>query len=60
MAGGEPGEVVGSVSGGCVEAAVIEAAVQVLADGRPRLQTYGLEDSDAVGLTWGGNPAVFV
>ncbi|MEZ0108014.1 xanthine dehydrogenase accessory factor [Catenulispora sp. EB89] len=60
MTGGVPGEVVGSVSGGCVEAAVIEAAAEVLADGRPRLHTYGLEDSDAVGLTCGGTLSVFV
>jgi len=60
MTGGVPGEVVGSVSGGCVEAAVIEAAAEVLADGRPRLHTYGLEDSDSVGLTCGGTLSVFV
>ncbi|MEY9858453.1 xanthine dehydrogenase accessory factor [Catenulispora sp. GAS73] len=60
MTGGVPGEVVGSVSGGCVEAAVIEAAAEVLADGRPRLHTYGLEDSDAVGLTCGGTLSVFI
>lgn len=60
MAGGVPGEVVGSVSGGCVEAAVIEAAAEVVADGRARLATYGLEDSDAVGLTCGGSLAVFI
>jgi xanthine dehydrogenase accessory factor len=60
MAGGVPGEVVGSVSGGCVEAAVIEAAAEVVADGHPRLETYGLEDSDAVGLTCGGSLAVFI
>ena len=60
MAGGVPGEVVGSVSGGCVEAAVIEVAADVVGDGRPRLQTYGLEDSEAVGLTCGGTLSVFV
>jgi xanthine dehydrogenase accessory factor len=60
MAGGVPGEVVGSVSGGCVEAAVIEAASEVLAQGRPRLQTYGLDDAEAVGLTCGGTLSVFI
>jgi xanthine dehydrogenase accessory factor len=60
MAGGVPGEVVGSVSGGCVEAAVIEAAAEVVAEGRARLETYGLEDSDAVGLTCGGSLEVFI
>ncbi|ACU70800.1 protein of unknown function DUF182 [Catenulispora acidiphila DSM 44928] len=60
MAGGVPGDVVGSVSGGCVEASVIEAAADVVAAGRPRLETYGLEDSEAVGLTCGGTLSVFI
>ena len=60
MAGGVPGEVVGSVSGGCVEAAVIETAAEVLADGRARLASYGLEDSDEVGLTCGGTLTVII
>jgi xanthine dehydrogenase accessory factor len=56
------GEVVGSVSGGCVEGAVYELAQEVLADGRPRLVTYGVSDDDAfaVGLTCGGILDVFV
>ncbi|NUP46994.1 MAG: XdhC family protein [Catenulispora sp.] len=60
MPGGTPGEVVGSVSGGCVEAAVIEVAAEVLATGRPRLVSYGLSDAEAVGLTCGGTLTVFV
>ncbi len=50
------GEVVGSVSGGCVEGAVYDLATEVLGDGRPRLASYGISDSDAfsVGLTCGG------
>jgi len=60
MAGGVPGEVVGSVSGGCVEAAVIEAAARVLTDGRPLVETYGLTDAEAVGLTCGGTLTVFI
>ena len=60
MAGGVPGEAVGSVSGGCVEAAVIEAAAEIVAGGRARLETYGLEDADVVGLTCGGSLAVFI
>ena len=60
MAGGVPEEVIGSVSGGCVEAAVIETAVDVLDEGRPRLVTYGLSDADAVGLICGGTLAVFI
>jgi len=50
------GEAVGSVSGGCVEGALYELAGQVLADGAPVLQTYGISDDEAfaVGLTCGG------
>jgi xanthine dehydrogenase accessory factor len=50
------GEVVGSVSGGCVEGAVYELAQEVLRTDEPVLQTYGISDEDAfsVGLTCGG------
>src|SRR6059058_6491438 len=53
---GPDGEAVGSVSGGCVEGAVYELGQQVLADGLPVLQRYGVSDDDAfaVGLTCGG------
>ncbi|MGH3498547.1 MAG: XdhC family protein [Nocardioidaceae bacterium] len=53
---------VGSVSGGCVEGAVYELAQQVVADGAPVLQRYGVSDDDAfaVGLTCGGILDVFV
>src|SRR3954464_12211942 len=53
---GPDGEAVGSVSGGCVEGAVYELGQQVLADGVPVLQRYGVSDEDAfaVGLTCGG------
>ena len=56
------GEVVGSVSGGCVEGAVYELAGQVVADGTPVLVRYGISDDDAfsVGLTCGGILDVFV
>ena len=56
------GEVVGSVSGGCVEGAVYELATQVVADRRPVLERYGVSDDDAfaVGLTCGGILDVFV
>jgi len=54
--------VVGSVSGGCVEGAVYELAQQVMTDGQPVLQRYGVSDDDAfaVGLTCGGVLDVFV
>jgi xanthine dehydrogenase accessory factor len=53
---------VGSVSGGCVEGAVYELAQQVVGDGGPVLQRYGVSDEDAfaVGLTCGGILDVFV
>jgi xanthine dehydrogenase accessory factor len=56
------GEVVGSVSGGCVEGAVYELAQQVCESGQPLLQTYGVSDDAAfdVGLTCGGIIELFV
>lgn len=50
------GTVIGSVSGGCVEAAVYELCVQVLQDGGSVLERFGYSDEDAfaVGLTCGG------
>lgn len=59
---GADGEVVGSVSGGCVEGAVYELGRQVLADGHPVLARYGVSDDDAfaVGLTCGGIIDIFV
>ena len=63
MAVSEAGEVAGSVSGGCVEGAVVTEALEVLAgDGRPRLCTFGYSDDEAfaVGLTCGGTIHVFV
>lgn len=58
----DTGEAVGSVSGGCVEGALYELGQQVLADGSPRYETYGVSDVDAfaVGLTCGGILEVFV
>ena len=58
----DAGEAVGSVSGGCVEGALYELGQEVLADGLPRYETYGVSDDDAyaVGLTCGGILEVFV
>jgi xanthine dehydrogenase accessory factor len=55
------GSVAGSVSGGCVEAAVYELAGEVVQTGRPQLQRYGITDDDAfsVGLTCGGIIDIF-
>lgn len=57
MAVSDDGEVAGSVSGGCVEGAVVTEALDVLAgDGKARLCTFGYSDDEAfaVGLTCGG------
>ncbi len=56
------GLAVGSVSGGCVEGAVYESAVQVLADGAPVLERYGISDDAAfaAGLTCGGTLEVLI
>ena len=50
------GSVLGSLSGGCVEGAVVAAALDVIADQRPRTEHFGYspEDAFAVGLTCGG------
>ena len=63
MAVSADGEVVGSVSGGCVEGAVVSEALEVLAgDGSPRLVSFGYSDDEAfaVGLTCGGTIRVFI
>ena len=63
MAVGPGGEVVGSVSGGCVEGALYDLGSEVLAGERGALlQRYGVSDDDAfaVGLTCGGILDVFV
>ncbi|MCB2132491.1 MAG: XdhC/CoxI family protein, partial [Rhodobacteraceae bacterium] len=56
------GEMMGSVSGGCVEGAVVEEAMAALADGQPRVLTFGVSDDEAfaVGLACGGRISVLV
>ena len=58
----EDGAFVGSVSGGCVEGAVIEEAQAAIADGMPRLLDFGVSDEQAweVGLACGGKIEIFV
>jgi xanthine dehydrogenase accessory factor len=52
----------GSVSGGCVEGAVVEAGQAAMVDGKPRLLTFGVSDNDAwsVGLACGGTVRIYV
>jgi xanthine/CO dehydrogenase XdhC/CoxF family maturation factor len=58
----DEGNFLGSVSGGCVEGAVITDAMDVIEDGRPRMLEFGVADETAwrVGLSCGGRIRVFV
>jgi xanthine dehydrogenase accessory factor len=63
MAVNEHGEVAGSVSGGCVEGAVVSEALAILAGEAPaRIVSFGYSDDDAfaVGLTCGGIVRLFI
>ncbi len=62
MAINQQGEMIGSVSGGCVEGAVVEEAMRVFKTGRPKLLHYGVADETAweVGLACGGSIEIFV
>jgi xanthine dehydrogenase accessory factor len=63
MAVSDDGEVAGSVSGGCVEGAVVEAALEVLGGTRDKgVVTFGYSDDEAfaVGLTCGGTIHLFL
>ncbi len=63
MAVSETGEVAGSVSGGCVEGAVVAEALQILAGDKERgIVSFGFSDDDAfaVGLTCGGTIHLYV
>ncbi|HQQ98374.1 MAG TPA: XdhC family protein, partial [Cyclobacteriaceae bacterium] len=59
---GNDGAMAGSVSGGCVEGAVVKAAKEVMADGKARRLTFGVTDETAwsFGLTCGGSVSVWV
>jgi xanthine dehydrogenase accessory factor len=56
------GDMMGSVSGGCVEGAVVVEAMEALEDGTPRILEYGVSDDEAfaVGLACGGTIRVMV
>jgi xanthine/CO dehydrogenase XdhC/CoxF family maturation factor len=56
------GRFLGSVSGGCVEGAVVEEALDVIASGKPRTLEFGVADETAwkVGLSCGGRIKVYV
>jgi xanthine dehydrogenase accessory factor len=56
------GEIVGSVSGGCVEGAVVAEALAAMADGRLRVLDFGIADEDAfaAGLSCGGQVRILV
>jgi xanthine dehydrogenase accessory factor len=62
MAITDKGQLAGSVSGGCVETAVVLEAQQVLRSNAPRLVQYGISDEMAwdVGLSCGGTIEVFI
>jgi xanthine/CO dehydrogenase XdhC/CoxF family maturation factor len=58
----ERGEFAGSVSGGCIEGAVVREAVDAIRDGRPRRLEYGVTNERAweVGMACGGTIEVLV
>jgi xanthine dehydrogenase accessory factor len=63
LAASEAGEVSGSVSGGCVEPAVIEAGLRTIRTGHPTLLTFGISEEqnvERIGLSCGGEIRVFV
>jgi len=62
MAVSDKGDFVGSVSGGCIEGAVVDEALQVLSDNNPRLLEFGVTNDRAweVGLACGGRIEIYV
>jgi len=62
MAVNQDGEVIGSVSGGCVEGAVVTEALDIIESGERRMVTFGYSDDEAfaVGLTCGGTIHLYI
>lgn len=62
MAVAEDGSMAGSVSGGCIEGAVAVEAAKVMADGEPRLMSFGITNDLAweVGLACGGKLEIYL
>ena len=62
MAISEDLDILGSVSGGCIEGSVISEAQEIMKTGVPKLLRFGVSNSDAweVGLTCGGKVEVFI
>ena len=58
----EAGAMIGSVSGGCIEGAVVREALEVMEDGKPRLLDFGVTNEQAweVGLACGGKLEVYI
>lgn len=63
LAVNEHGELTGSVSGGCVEPAVVHSALEVIKTGQPQMLEFGIseaENIEQIGLACGGTIRVFV
>lgn len=58
----DQGEMVGSVSGGCIEGAVVKEALEIMEGASPRLLDYGVSNEQAweVGLACGGKLEVYI
>jgi len=58
----EEGNFIGSVSGGCVEGAVVTEAIDAITSGKPKILTFGVADETAwqVGLACGGKIRIYV
>ncbi|MFJ4208712.1 XdhC family protein [Paenarthrobacter sp. NPDC089675] len=58
----QPHSILGSISGGCVEGAVVASALEVIANDSPRTESFGYDSDDAfaVGLTCGGELDIYI